>query len=863
MPKRNPWDASAGISRTVTPAAVRVLIKVMGVGALRATTGRQTAIYRIICLALVLTISLTFSPPLGISPVLAASSASRALHGVLDTTFGNQGRAFSNLPPALASSRFSAIERQPDGKLVLMSGINSGSETVIEMRDPQGALDPSFGEGGIAKVAGRFGGLEEGTVGPALQGNEGILYAESNECVSETKVHRLHIDGSPDSGFGNAGGASVLPFALTRLAVDGQNRILVLGTTANTISCGGKSSPPFQASLARLLPSGALDPSFGTDGVVKVMVGEQAIAPTSLVVREDGAIVIGGAVGENSPDLLVALTPDGAPDVSFGTNGVVTVPDATGELLALPGNGLLTSSSYECCRQPNAGVIAIRQYLPGGQLATGFGQGGEARVAPYKGSLLKALSLGPGGSILIAGRTEPASKCKRAKCVPRNFLARLTSSGSLDPGFGAGGWLPLDLNPGSPSFVPEITDLAVAPTGQFYLAGDPGPIGQAFVLGREADGAPSAAFGVDGIVEEHGLVPSNTKSIAAALEPNGETVVFASTNSGSLSGHFALIHFRPNGSLNPSVGSGSGFVPTEKLGIIAPAGGGSIYSLRQRGRVVRIGPDGKEDPAFGGGKGAPLPAAFSPRAVVQHGSKILVAGVEAKLHMAAFQLDKNGRPDRSFGRDGLVVVSERGSSAARAATVDRRGRILLFGAGPHASPQVVRLLPDGRPDRSFGQSGVRLRLPLHRLRSASLTTLPEGGLLIATASPAVGNIHGLRTSLLRLDQSGHVVRSFGSRGFIRVPSFGSPLAVFYSRSQLILAMGGSPIESVGLILRAYRSDGAIDHGFGQNGIVHERSTPTLHFGALAAARQRDGRIVVVGKATRRYGSAETELLRFR
>lgn len=801
--------------------------------------------------------------------LLLASSAlavtTRPLRGTIDTTFGMDGHVFPELPPALASSKFVSVEREAGGKLVLMGEIRSGRETVIERREPQGALDPGFGEGGVVRIGGRselVTGLAFGTgpAGPALQGNGGIVYAEAGPgCFGGARIRRLEANGSVDAGFAGGNGAGVLPFSVSQLVVDAQDRILALGTKGGVCV---KSGPPLEVELARLLPDGTPDPSFGNAGVVTVEAGGKPLTTAhSIAVREDGTIVLSGAVDSSHGD-LVALSPSGAPDPGFGSNGVLAVPPETGALLALPGNALLTSSSYTCCNS-NAGVVVVGRYLPDGQIDTSFGESGAARIAPFPGSLAEGLAAGPGGSILITGHTEPEGKCSGSDCHHwKLFAARLTPSGTLDSGFGGGGSLQLELPQGvGDGSQPTMPGLAVAPSGQFYVAGSPGSTGGGLLLGREADGSPNAGFGRGGVVEEHGLMPSNAESLAAVVEPGGEAVVYVSTDSGSLSGYHALIHFSRNGSLEKSFGSGSGLVRTERLGVLAPAGRGSVYAVREPGRVVRIDTDGREDPAYGGAHGAALPAAFSPRGLVAHGRELLVTGIEANRHMAAILLDAKGKPDQGFGHNGLVVV--RGSNGTvRAAAVDRRRRVLLLGAGPRG-PQVVRLLPDGRPDRSFGHDGISAGLPVRNLRAANLAALPDGGLLIATASPSRGQIHGLKTSLMRLDRRGRLVTSFGTHDLVHVPRLGSPLGIFSSRGQLILATGSAPLGRPGLVLRAYRPNGSVDRGFGHNGVARESSTPALHFGPLAAARQPGGRIVVVGKATRRYGSTEPELLRFR
>src|SRR4051794_36132490 len=80
--------------------------------------------------------------------------------------------------------------------------------------------------------------------------------------------------------------------------------------------------------------------------------------------------------------------------------------------------------------------------------------------------------------------------------------------------------------------------------------------------------------------------------------------------------------------------------------------------------------------------------------------KAVVVSVALGLAFAASAVAKPGALDRSFGDGGLVTVNST-DDGAHAVDIGRKGRIVA--AGLHA---VARRLPDGRPDRSFGKRGV-------------------------------------------------------------------------------------------------------------------------------------------------------------
>ena len=82
----------------------------------------------------------------------------------------------------------------------------------------------------------------------------------------------------------------------------------------------GRSSREF--GVVRLTPAGALDTTFGTDGIVQTEIDDWSEA-TDLVVRRDDSVLVAGRAG----DLEFALAQydeDGALDAAFGGDGIVT-----------------------------------------------------------------------------------------------------------------------------------------------------------------------------------------------------------------------------------------------------------------------------------------------------------------------------------------------------------------------------------------------------------------------------------------------------------------------------------------------------------------------------------------------------------
>ena len=116
---------------------------------------------------------------------------------------------------------------------------------------------------------------------------------------------QLTTSGVLDSSFGTGGISSATPFAqsynqLNRVALQTDGKIVGAGGVS------GVNDPP-DVLLARFLPDGSLDSSFGTGGVVRALFTSQDQAFAVALQPTDGGIVIaGGSVVSGQSRMLVA-----------------------------------------------------------------------------------------------------------------------------------------------------------------------------------------------------------------------------------------------------------------------------------------------------------------------------------------------------------------------------------------------------------------------------------------------------------------------------------------------------------------------------------------------------------------------------
>jgi uncharacterized delta-60 repeat protein len=193
-----------------------------------------------------------------------------------------------------------------------------------------GDLDPTFGTGGISVTFGPQDGVRAVVVQP-----EGKLVVAGTSSTSASPsatptilLVRYLSDGRGDPAFGSGGKMTTLvgSFSLASALVLQPDGKLLMGGRASV----GVFSPDTPAGidllLARFLPDGQLDTSFGAGGIVTTDFGASEEA-TDLVLEPDGTIVVMGLSTEQSPfgvPFLVRYQVDGRLDATFGSGGRVS-----------------------------------------------------------------------------------------------------------------------------------------------------------------------------------------------------------------------------------------------------------------------------------------------------------------------------------------------------------------------------------------------------------------------------------------------------------------------------------------------------------------------------------------------------------
>ena len=167
------------------------------------------------------------------------------------------------------------------------------------------------------------------------------------------------------------------------------------------------------------------------------------------------------------------------------------------------------------------------------------------------------------------------------------------------------------------------------------------------------------------------------------------------------------------------------------------------------------------------------------------------------------------------------------------------GKILIVGVAGAGGDSVglVRLLPDGQPDTTFGTNGrviVSAGGPLWRLARA----LPNNRPVVVVGYTSDPDLSFLR----RFNPNGSLDNSFGSSGIVSISNFTAADIAIDTNDRIVIA--GTSGDDI--VLRRFEAGGGTDGSFGTAGIA------STDFGyyvtiATAVAIQSDGKILVAGR----------------
>lgn len=345
--------------------------------------------------------------------------------GAYDTTF-NPDDASANPEPGATPGEVLAMALQPNGQAIIGGSFEYYDEQTtsksfrtatvygITRLTTNGYLDQTFNANFNDAAGVGAGGNSVAAIALDPSGKiyiGGSFSSYDNLPNTVNNIARLNSDGTLDTSFN------------TGLGFDGPVNALALDSNGNIIVGGdfGTYQTTLCSNIVRLLPSGALDPSFLPNIGNGLNYG--ASDPVSAIaIDHNGNIVIGGEFTNFSGvslSYVARLLTNGSVDPSFAP--AVGPDDVVNGIAIEPNNEILIGGAFANYNSISSSGVALLTY--NGGLDTSFvpGAGADGTV--------NTVALQPDGEILVGGQF------RNFNSVRRMGIARLLTNGWLDTSF--------------------------------------------------------------------------------------------------------------------------------------------------------------------------------------------------------------------------------------------------------------------------------------------------------------------------------------------------------------------------------------------------------------------------------------------
>ncbi len=248
--------------------------------------------------------------------------------------------------------------------------------------------------------------------------------------------------------------------------------------------------------------------------------------------------------------------------------------------------------------------------------------------------------------------------------------------------------------------------------------------------------------------------------------------------------------------------------------------------------AVKLLPNGDVDPSFGGGLGyvitGPAGAQLGGMAMDANGNVVLAGSRSGEVPII-MRLLPDGTPDTTFGSGGTVDGASLGLAGRATAVLARPDGTVVFtvGATPGHSGSsaftVVRLLTSGAPDPGFNGGGISTATfgtatTGDGLGAGALHIGPSGTLLVGGTVLSAGGSQ--QALVMRLLSNGRLDTRFGTRGFARIARAGRNLRVTsLSRDSAGRILIAGTARAPGSLVARLHPSGRRDTHFGTRGVT--------------------------------------------
>ena len=623
-------------------------------------------------------------------------------NGSLDTTFNAAG-----LMPGVVTTDINfyydyaaSVVIQTDGKIVVVgtSGNfnSSNSDFAVVRYNADGTNDTTFSADG--KVTTHIANGDNASA-VALQGNGKIIVVGGVDGADATfATIRYNSDGSLDTGFDSDG------IVLTNVVAGFENANAVKVQSDGKIIVGGNAAGNF--GLVRYSANGALDTSWGTNGIVTTDFGFSNDIASSLAIQTDGKIVAAGSSGGRIAVARYFGPPIPIPgelDLTFDTDGKVTTccGNSPGHSVAIQYDGKIVVGGSRINLSNFRGEIWLVRYNTDGSIDASFGNSGTVTV-------LTVTDNAAPGRVVIAIQSDSkivVAYSGAGSSGHGTFVYRFNPNGSSDASFGTNGVV--NVHGDLYNDVYSTMALTIQPDGKILVAVRHhedvanSPIVMAFgVLRFNSDGSPDSTFGNNGFAFTTSLLgnpQSQDIPEAITVQADGKIVMVGLARRSNGSTAFGVVRYNPNGSLDTSFDS-DGIVTTQigiagdrdepySVGIqpdgkIVVAGFSRDNTVFESFAVVRYNSNGSLDTSFDGdGKLLVFGGyATSNKLIIQPNGKIVIGGGNNGGDFALLRFNSDGSPDGIWGTNGIVTTDFGNTEQVNSMALQTDGKIVAVGS---------------------------------------------------------------------------------------------------------------------------------------------------------------------------------------
>jgi uncharacterized delta-60 repeat protein len=388
------------------------------------------------------------------SPVVSADGGLTAAIGPLSIAISATGH-----------SRFYNVKFDPAGNIYAVGVVADGTDAstdfamVVAKFSPVGVIDTTFGTNGFAIKNVAVGTNGEFARGLTLQSTGKIVISGTIEHAGaadprdrDLAAVRFDANGALDTTFGTAGvsiidlstgqvgtGTTYLADGHWSLNADSQDRLVITGSQKDP------AAAYTDFAVLRLTPSGALDTTFGTNGVFTMNVDGINAGARNGTILDGGSIIAAGytETSAGSIPVIYKLTPDGHIDTTFADAGVFhrsVLGASTETYAAVPqGDKLVTTGYGRDTADASLDFVSLR-LTAAGALDTTYGVQGATKIdiGGFGDNSRNLLAL-PDNRVLLVGGGRPVSD------NVDGVVAVLTENGQPDTTFADAGFRLFDL----------------------------------------------------------------------------------------------------------------------------------------------------------------------------------------------------------------------------------------------------------------------------------------------------------------------------------------------------------------------------------------------------------------------------------